>query len=101
MPTLQSSSAAVKSGCTSDASRPHLSVVIPTFNEETRILRTLEDVDAYLSAQPFWSEILLVDDGSTDRTKSIVEARMGTMKRLRLLEGRAIAAKDGPSARAC
>ena len=45
-----------------------LSVVIPAYNEEKKIQRDLEDIFAYLSKQSYLSEVLLVDDGSTDGT---------------------------------
>ena len=49
-----------------------LSVVIPAFNEASRLPGTLCHVAEYLSAQPYRSEILVVDDGSTDGTAQIV-----------------------------
>ena len=49
-----------------------LSVVIPAFNEARRLPRTLEDVFAYLARQPYRSEIVVVDDGSTDATAALV-----------------------------
>ncbi|MCI0565532.1 MAG: glycosyltransferase, partial [Nitrososphaera sp.] len=48
--------------------RPFLSVVIPAFNEEARIVPTLETVAAHLSSQPYAWEIVVVDDGSSDAT---------------------------------
>jgi glycosyltransferase involved in cell wall biosynthesis len=47
-----------------------ISVVIPAYNEETRLPATLAAVDAYFAAHPEWTapEILVVDDGSRDRT---------------------------------
>ncbi|MBF8299395.1 MAG: putative glycosyltransferase [Dehalococcoidia bacterium] len=51
---------------------PFLSVIIPAFNEEKRILPTLEKLQAYLGQQPFDSEIIVADDGSTDSTGEIV-----------------------------
>ena len=50
----------------------YLSVVIPTFNESGRILPTLESVVSYLRLQSYSWEIVVVDDGSFDRTPSIV-----------------------------
>lgn len=45
-----------------------LSIVIPAYNEEDRIVRTLESTLAYLNRQDFESEILVVSDGSRDNT---------------------------------
>ncbi|MEO8604354.1 MAG: dolichyl-phosphate beta-glucosyltransferase [bacterium] len=50
----------------------HLSVVIPAFNEALRLPRTLTDVTAYLARQSYASEIVVVDDGSTDNTAQLV-----------------------------
>ena len=51
-----------------------VSLIIPAFNEELRLLPTLERLHAHLSARPLSYEILVVDDGSRDRTCQIVEA---------------------------
>ncbi len=53
-----------------------LSVVIPTYNKESRIASTLEAVAGYLAAKPFASEIVVVDDGSTDRTAEAARAAL-------------------------
>ncbi len=52
---------------------PSLSVVIPVFNEETRIIPSLESVVEYLRAQSYGWELLVVDNGSTDSTRALVE----------------------------
>jgi len=51
--------------------RPHLTVVIPAYNEENRLGGTLEKIDAYLSANEIHAEFVIVDDGSRDRTGEI------------------------------
>ncbi|MFD2719389.1 dolichyl-phosphate beta-glucosyltransferase [Hymenobacter monticola] len=53
---------------------PVLSVIIPAYNEATRVGRTLEQVLVYLHAQPFSSELIVVSDGSTDDTGHVVES---------------------------
>lgn len=50
---------------------PHLSVVIPAFNEEGRIVSTLEEVVGYLEAQAYTWEVIVVDDGSRDGTLGV------------------------------
>ena len=47
---------------------PYLSIVIPAYNEALRVGRTLEEVRKYAASRPFETEIVLVDDGSSDRT---------------------------------
>lgn len=67
------------------ASGPYLSVIIPAYNEEVRLQASLERVVAYLDAQPFSSEILVVDDGSTDETAAIARRYAGANARVRIL----------------
>ena len=54
-----------------------LSVVIPAFNEEKRIGRTLDAVIAFLKLQPYNSEIVLADDGSVDSTLRVARDKLG------------------------
>jgi dolichyl-phosphate beta-glucosyltransferase len=49
-----------------------LSVVIPAYNEAGRIVEPLRRIDAYLCASNIPSELLVVDDGSTDDTADVV-----------------------------
>lgn len=46
----------------------YLSIIIPAYNEEKRIEKTFEKILDYLSIRSYTWEIILVDDGSTDRT---------------------------------
>lgn len=50
-----------------------LSLVIPAYNEEKRILHTLEMVMPFMDKHFSQYEVLVVDDGSKDRTVAIVE----------------------------
>ncbi len=52
--------------------RPELSVVIPVYNEEARIGPTLGGALRYLKAKKIAAEILVVDDGSKDKTLEVV-----------------------------
>lgn len=53
---------------------PGLSVVIPAFNEEARIGRSLSRILPYLEGTDQSWEVLVVDDGSSDRTVCTVES---------------------------
>ncbi|MCS6808837.1 MAG: glycosyltransferase family 2 protein [Bacteroidota bacterium] len=49
-----------------------LSIVIPAYNEQHRIADTLYAVKHYLAQQEYSSEVIIVDDGSTDYTTEVV-----------------------------
>jgi glycosyltransferase involved in cell wall biosynthesis len=51
----------------------NLSLVIPAYNEAARLGKTLQTAFEYLNAQTSASEVIVVDDGSTDETTQIVE----------------------------
>jgi glycosyltransferase involved in cell wall biosynthesis len=57
-----------------DPDAPHLTVVIPAYNEARRLPSTLATVRSYLSRQPYTYEVLVVDDGSDDNTIPLVES---------------------------
>jgi dolichyl-phosphate beta-glucosyltransferase len=61
---------------------PRLSIIIPAYNEEARLGRTLKLVFDYLKlrGEPF--EILVVDDGSQDQTVAVAQAFAGPCLRL-------------------
>jgi dolichyl-phosphate beta-glucosyltransferase len=52
---------------------PELSIIIPSYNEESRLPTTLENIAAYLSACGREAEVLVVDDGSKDGTAAVAE----------------------------
>ncbi len=49
-----------------------LSIIIPAYNEEKRIKDTLYDIIRWREGAGFNSEIIVVNDGSTDRTEDIL-----------------------------
>lgn len=65
-------------------STPFLSVVIPAFNEEPRIGATLDTVAEYLRSKQYSWEVLVVDDGSSDSTATVVSKREIGDNRIRL-----------------
>lgn len=64
---------------------PDVSVIIPAYNEEKRLPRTLARIEEYRVARAFSSEILVVDDGSQDATAQVVENLRRRIARLRLV----------------
>jgi glycosyltransferase involved in cell wall biosynthesis len=56
--------------------RPHLSFVVPAYNEGKRLGPSLRRLIDYGAAQPFAVEIVVVDDGSADSTAAIAEEAM-------------------------
>lgn len=73
-----------------------LSIVIPAYNEENRLPNTLEQVFHFLEKQPFASEVLVVENGSNDRTFEIAQEYANRLQNVRVLhseqrgKGRAI-----------
>ncbi len=57
-----------------------ISIVIPAYNEETRIIPTLEKVYGYFASMGTEFEIIVVDDGSKDNTVEIVKQWQRTRK---------------------
>ncbi len=53
--------------------RVGVSIVIPAFNEESRLGETLDELTRFLAARPWDWEVRVVDDGSTDGTCRVVE----------------------------
>ena len=51
-----------------------LSVVVPAYNEELRLPRTIEQIERYLDDKHVDYELILVDDGSADRTRQLMES---------------------------
>lgn len=77
----------------------YLSWIIPTYNEERRIEKTVREVDAYLKTKNFDYEIIVADSASKDKTREIIKKLAGEIKELRLVEiknkGKGYAVKNG------
>jgi dolichyl-phosphate beta-glucosyltransferase len=65
---------------------PTYSIVIPAYNESARLGATLEKVLAYLHAQGWNAEVIVVNDGSRDNTAEIVRSFAAKDPALRLVE---------------
>ncbi|HEU5114530.1 MAG TPA: dolichyl-phosphate beta-glucosyltransferase [Candidatus Paceibacterota bacterium] len=63
-----------------------LSVIIPAYNEEKRIGATLADLERFFSRAQISHEIIVVSDGSTDKTPEIVRKFAERMSSLHLVE---------------
>jgi dolichyl-phosphate beta-glucosyltransferase len=78
-----------------DLADPYLSVVIPAFNEERRLPRTLERLQEFLKTFPRSHEIVVVDDGSTDGTVRVAEASGVVVRRNEENRGKGFSVRRG------
>jgi dolichyl-phosphate beta-glucosyltransferase len=88
-----------ETGTREGSSTPSQSLVIPAYNEASRIRQTLETAWSYLQSQPYVSELLVVDDGSPDQTARIAAEFGSEHPGLRVLSiphgGKAAAVRAG------
>jgi dolichyl-phosphate beta-glucosyltransferase len=64
---------------------PFLSIIIPAYNEESRLPHTLAQVYDFIQGQPFESEVLVVENGSQDRTLRIAQEFAASHKRFQAI----------------
>ena len=63
-----------------------LSIIIPAHNEENRLLNTLEQVICFLDKQTFTSEVIVVENGSTDKTLVAAQQYAKQYKQVRVIQ---------------
>ena len=78
---------------------PLLSIVIPAYNEELRLPATLQTIHTFLQEQSYPAEVIVVENGSSDRTLQIAQETSKTMPELGFLHsqerGKGLAIKLG------
>ena len=78
---------------------PFLSIIIPAHNEENRLPRTIGQVFDFLSKQSYSSEVLVIENASTDRTLDIARDFTASHPELRVfheaLRGKGCAVQRG------
>ena len=82
-------------------SQPFLSIVIPAHNEEQRLPPSLRAIDQYLARQDFAAEVIIVENGSHDRTYAVALDFANGHDYIRVLQspddlrGKGLAVKQG------
>jgi glycosyltransferase involved in cell wall biosynthesis len=64
---------------------PDLSIIIPAYNEESRLGESLGQIAAWIASASLTTEVLVVDDGSTDRTAAVAESMRPQIPTLRII----------------
>ena len=67
------------------AAGPELSIIIPSYNEELRLPATLDKIANYIRSSRRATEVIVVDDGSKDRTAEVAESYRSKIATLRVL----------------
>lgn len=77
---------------------PLLSIIIPAYNEEHRLPRSLDQILAWMKTVPYGVEVLIVENGSRDRTTEVAEAYASQHENIRVLhsaKGKGLAVREG------
>ena len=69
-----------------ESNNPIVSLIIPAYNEQKRIGKSLEQIFLFCNAQAYCYEVLVVDDGSSDDTVAFIRQRFGVQSQLRILQ---------------
>src|SRR5690242_11983340 len=73
-------------GCADQESEVVLSVVVPAYNEERRLEPSLKAICQYLDERDRPWELIIVNDGSSDRTAEVIAAAARADPRIRMLQ---------------
>ena len=68
-----------------DCKKVYLSVVIPSYNESGILAKNIEKISSYLSSKDYVFEIIVVDDGSTDDTKDLINNMSRAYSNIKLI----------------
>jgi len=78
---------------------PFLSIIIPAYNEEARLPTSLEKLYAFLNSQAYTFEVVVVENGSQDRTLQVGQEFANRLQNLRIIHidesGKGLAIKQG------
>lgn len=78
---------------------PFLSLIIPAHNEESRLPTTLEQVFAFFASQTYDAEVIVVENGSIDRTFEVAQSFTSSHSELKVIHmderGKGLAVKRG------
>ncbi|MBI4927372.1 MAG: glycosyltransferase [Anaerolineae bacterium] len=78
---------------------PLLSIILPAYNEERRIADALDKVSAFMRSQPYEVEVVVVENGSSDRTLEIAQSYQASLPELRVFQeigrGKGLAVRRG------
>jgi dolichyl-phosphate beta-glucosyltransferase len=80
----------------------YMSIILPAYNEENRLGPTLTRIGEYLDTKNWTAEIIVVDDGSKDRTVDLVKEWMKKDVRIKLVrnpenKGKGFSVRNGMS----
>jgi len=67
---------------------PFLSIIIPAYNEEKRLLDTLKQVFTFLESEDYPSEVIVVENGSSDETYALAQKLTKEYANLRVLQNK-------------
>jgi dolichyl-phosphate beta-glucosyltransferase len=81
-------------------SSKNYSIIIPAYNEEQRIVSTIQSIAEYFQERKADYEIIVVDDGSSDKTAQVVRGLAQENPQIELIQlpqncGKGVAVKTG------